>query len=68
MKYLIGILFIGFGCNSKGTVPLGENGDGVLLCDEAIVLNATDDVLDGELRSMLTEALLKRKMVCRNLK
>jgi hypothetical protein len=54
--------------SGEGIVTLGENGNGVLLCGESIVLNATEDVSHEELRAMFTEALYQDKAICDNLR
>ena len=54
------------GCSTRnlGIVPLGKTGNGVLLCGEAITLNATKDVSDAELRSMFKQAMSERNNLC----
>jgi len=53
-----------FMSSSEGIIPLGDNGNGVLICGEAITLNATPNVTDTEIHLMLDEALIQNREVC----
>lgn len=48
----------------NGIYPLGRNGQGVLICEEAITINAWDLVTDKQAYEMLDEALLIREESC----
>lgn len=46
----------------EGIIPLGPNG--VLICGEAITLNATENISDKELDEMLFNAQEERRENC----
>jgi hypothetical protein len=53
-----------YGSVNMGIIPLGSTGNGVLLCGEAITLNATKDVSRQELEEMFHAALDKMNTEC----
>lgn len=50
--------------SSEGILHLGTTGNGVLICGEAIALNATADISEQELRSMFERAMVLNQEVC----
>jgi hypothetical protein len=63
---LISTLWMTNGCSNRnlGIVPLGETGNGVLICGEAITLNANKEVSDELLKSMFKQAMSERNNLC----
>lgn len=55
---LVFIMFLPRDLSQEGIYVLG-NGQGVLVCDEAITLNAHPNVSESDLFDMFDEALLK---------
>jgi len=47
----------------NGIIPLGENG--VLLCGEALTINATEDVSDSQMRNLFEQAMTERNTTCK---
>jgi hypothetical protein len=82
MKYILLTLIALCACNTRldgglfispemGIVEVGEpyhgHYQGVIICGEAITLNATDDISDSHIKAMLRDALRKRKGLCKEL-
>jgi hypothetical protein len=67
---VIGVVFTAMMISSaQDIIPLdGGNGftsgNGIIVCGEAISLNATADISDEHLRSMFEEAMVQRNTTC----